>query len=114
MKINKKIKKIKVTESDFKNFNSIATIPEHLEKSMVLYITTWQEVPDDNQKDTMTTKPQWFIEFENKQEQRWNEQQEFNQKVVKQLDDQDKIIQQILGLVQPLVKRIDNLVLKII
>ena len=98
MKINKKIKKIKVTESDFKNFNSIATIPEHLEKSMVLYITTWQEVPDDNQKDTMTTKPQWFIEFENKQEQRWNEQQEFNQ--------------QILSLVQSLVKRIDNLVIK--
>ena len=65
---------------------------------MVLYITTWQEVPDDNQKDTMTTKPQWFIEFENKQEQRWNEQQEFNQ--------------QILSLVQSLVKRINNLVIK--
>ena len=65
---------------------------------MVLYITTWQEVPDDNQKDTMTTKPQWFIESENKQEQRWNEQQEFNQ--------------QILSLVQSLVKRIDNLVIK--
>ena len=58
MKINKNTKKIKVTESDFKDFNKIATIPEHLEKSMVLYITTWQEVPDDNQKDTMTTKPQ--------------------------------------------------------
>ena len=65
---------------------------------MVLYITTWQEVPDDNQKDTMTTKPQWFIESENKQEQRWNEQQEFNQ--------------QILSLVQSLVKRINNLVIK--
>ena len=114
MNINKNTKKIKVTESDFKDFGNIATIPEHLEKSMVLYITTWQEVPDDNQKDTMTTKPQWFIEFENKQEQRWNEQQEFNQKVVKRLDDQDKLIQQILGLVQPLVKRIDNLVVKII
>ena len=98
MKINKNTRKIKVTESDFKDFNKIATIPEHLEKSMVLYITTWQEVPDDNQKDTMTTKPQWFIEFENKQEQRWNEQQEFNQ--------------QILSLVQSLVKRIDNLVIK--
>ena len=98
MKINKNTKKIKVTESDFKDFNKIAIIPEHLEKSMVLYITTWQEVPDDNQKDTMTTKPQWFIEFENKQEQRWNEQQEFNQ--------------QILSLVQSLVKRIDNLVIK--
>ena len=98
MKINKKIKKIKVIENDFKDFSSIATIPEHFEKSMVLYITTWQEVPDDNQKDTMTTKPQWFIEFENKQEQRWNEQQEFNQ--------------QILSLVQSLVKRINNLVIK--
>ena len=98
MKINKKIKKIKVTENDFKDFSSIATIPEHFEKSMVLYITTWQEVPDDNQKDTMTTKPEWFIEFENKQEQRWKEQQEFNQ--------------QILSLVQSLVKRIDNLVVK--
>ena len=98
MKINKITKKIKVTESDFKDFSNIATIPEHFEKSMVLYITTWQEVPDDNQKDTMTTKPEWFIEFENKQEQRWNEQQEFNQ--------------QILSLVQSLVKRINNLVIK--
>ena len=98
MKINKNTKKIKVTESDFKDFSNIATIPEHFEKSMVLYITTWQEVPDDNQKDTMTTKPEWFIEFENKQEQRWKEQQEFNQ--------------QILSLVQSLVKRIDNLVIK--
>ena len=98
MKINKITRKIKVSESDFKDFSKITTIPEHLEKSMVLYITTWQEVPDDNQKDTMTTKPQWFIEFENKQEQRWNEQQEFNQ--------------QILSLVQSLVKHIDNLVVK--
>ena len=91
MKINKNTKKIKVTESDFKDFSNIATIPEHLEKSMVLYITTWQEAPDDNQKDTMNTKPKWFIEFENKQ-------QEFNQ--------------QILSLVQSLVKRIDKLVIK--
>ena len=52
-------------------------------KNMVLYITTWQEVPDDNQKDTMTTKPEWFIEFENKQ-------QEFNKKVVKFMSNQDK------------------------
>ena len=91
MKINKITRKIKVAESDFKDFSKIATIPEHFEKSMVLYITTWQEVPDDNQKNTMITKPEWFIEFENKQE-------EFNQ--------------QILGLVQSLVKRIDNLVVK--
>ena len=112
MKINKITKKIKVTESDFKDFSNIATIPEYLEKSMILYITTWQEVPDDNQKDTMTTKPEWFTEFENKQEQCWKEQQEFNQKVVKRLDDQDKLIQRILSLVESLVKRVDNLVVK--
>ena len=58
---------------------------------MVLYITTWQEAPDDNQEDTMTTKPEWFTEFENKQN-------EFNQ--------------QILSLVQSIAKRIDNLVVK--
>ena len=40
MKINKNTKKIKVTESDFKDFSSIATISEHLKKTMVLYITT--------------------------------------------------------------------------
>ena len=127
MKINKNTKKIKVTENDFKDFSKIATIPEHLEKSMVLYIRTWQEVPDDNQQEnTMTTKPEWFNEFENKQnefnkrvvefmsdqDKRWKEQQEFNQKVVKRLDNQDKLIQQILSLVQSLVKRINNLVVK--
>ncbi|MBQ6280096.1 MAG: hypothetical protein IJK72_01365 [Mycoplasma sp.] len=32
MKINKITKKIKVTENDFKDFSSIATIPEHFEK----------------------------------------------------------------------------------
>ena len=63
MKINKKIKKIKVTENDFKDFK----------KSMVLYITTWQEVLDDNQEDTMNTKPEWFIEFESKRVQCWKE-----------------------------------------
>ncbi len=68
MKTNKNARKIKVTENDFKDFSSIATIPEHFEKSMVLYITTRQKMPDDNQKDTMSTKPEWFIEFENKQE----------------------------------------------
>ena len=119
MKINKITRKIKVTESNFKDFSNIATIPEHLEKSMVLYITTWQEVPDDNQKNTMTTKPEWFTEFENKQ-------REFNQKVVKFMSNQDKrwkeqhefnkkqqeFNQQILSLVQSLVKHIDNLVVK--
>ena len=69
-------------------------------------------MPDDNQEDMMNTKPEWFIEFENKQEQRWREQQEFNQKVVKFMSDQNKINQRILSLVQSLVKRIDNLVVK--
>jgi hypothetical protein len=67
---------------------------------MVLYLTTWQEVPDDlQQTDTMTTtKPEWFKEFEEKQEKRWEEQEKFNEK--------------ILGLVEMLIKRIDNLVIK--
>ena len=83
-------------------------------------------MPDDNQNDAMTTKPEWFNEFEDKQEQRWKEQQEFNQKVVKFMSDQDKcwkqqhefnkkqqeFNQQILSLVQSLVKHIDNLVVK--
>ena len=66
---------------------------------MVLYLTTWQEVPDDlQQTDTMTTKPEWFKEFEEKQEKRWKEQEKFNKK--------------ILGLVEMLIQRIDNLVIK--
>jgi hypothetical protein len=66
---------------------------------MVLYLTTWQEVPDDlQQTDTMTTKPEWFKEFEEKQEKRCEEQEKFNEK--------------ILGLVEMLIKRIDNLVIK--
>ena len=66
---------------------------------MVLYLTTWQEVPDDlQQTDTMTTKPEWFKEFEEKQEERWEEQEKFNEK--------------ILGLVEMLIQRIDNLVIK--
>ena len=63
-------------------------------------------------KDTMTTKPEWFNEFE-------NNQNEFNQKVVKFMSNQDKrwkeqhkFNQQILSLVESLVKRVDNLVVK--
>ena len=98
-KINKKLQKIKVTEQDFKDFAKIVSIPKNLNKSMVLYITTWQEVPDDPQQtDTMTTKPEWFKEFEEKQEKRWEEQEKFNEK--------------IFGLVEMLIKRIDNLVIK--
>ena len=72
---------------------------------MVLYITTWQEAPDDNQKESMNTNPKWFIEFENKQEQCWKEQHEFNKK-------QQEFNQQILGLSKLIVKRIDNLIVK--
>ena len=39
-------------------------------------------MPDDNKNNTMTTKPEWFNKFENKQEQRWKEQQEFNQQIL--------------------------------
>ena len=98
-RINKKLQKIKVTEDDFKDFSRIVSIPKNLNKSMVLYLTTWQEVPDDlQQTDTMTTKPEWFKEFEEKQEERWEEQEKFNEK--------------ILGLVEMLIQRIDNLVIK--
>ena len=98
-KTNKKLQKIKVNEDDFKNFSKIVSIPKNLNKSMVLYLTTWQEVPDDQQEtDTMTTKPEWFKEFEEKQEKRWEEQQKFNER--------------ILGLVEMLIQKIDNLVTK--
>ena len=99
MKTNKKLQKIKVNEDDFKDFSRIVSIPKNLNKSMVLYLTTCQEVPDDlQQTDTMTTKPEWFKEFEEKQEKRWKEQEKFNKK--------------ILGLVEMLIQRIDNLVIK--
>ena len=99
MKTNKKLQKIKVNEDDFKDFSRIISIPKNLNKSMVLYLTTWQEVPDDlRQTDTMTTKPEWFKEFEEKQEKRWEEQEKFNER--------------ILVLVEMLIKRIDNLVIK--
>ena len=98
-KINKKLQKIKVTEQDFKDFDKIVSIPKNLNKSMVLYITTWQEKPDDPQQaNTMTTKPEWFKEFEEKQENRWEQQQKFNER--------------ILGLVESIIQRIDNLVVK--
>ena len=99
MKINKKLQRIKVTEQDFKDFDKIVSIPKNLNKSMVLYLTTCQEVPDDPQEtDTMTTKPEWFKEFEEKQEKRWEQQQKFNER--------------ILGLVESIIQRIDNLVVK--
>jgi len=106
MKINKKLQKIKVTEDDFKNFSKIVSIPKNLNKSMVLYLTTWQEVPDDPQQtNTMTTKPEWFKEFEEKQEKRWEEQE-------KRWEQQQKFNERILGLVESIIQRIDNLVIK--
>ena len=106
MKINKKLQKIKVTKDDFKNFSQIAVIPKNLNKSMVLYLTTWQEVPDDPQQtNTMTTKPEWFKEFEEKQEKRWEEQE-------KRWEQQQKFNERILGLVESIIQRIDNLVIK--
>ena len=82
-------------------------------KSMVLYITTWQEKPDDlQQTDTMTTKPEWFKEFEEKQEKRWEEQRKFNEKQEKRWNKQEKFNERILALVEMLIKRIDNLVIK--
>ena len=119
-KINKKLQKITFIENYFKDFSKIASIPNNLHKSMVLYITTWQEVPDDPQQtDTMITKPEWFKEFEEKQEKRWKEQRKFNEKQEKRWEEQGKrweeqrmFNEKILGLVEMLIKRIDNLVIK--
>ena len=106
MKTNKKLQKIKVTEDDFKDFSRIVSIPKNLNKSMVLYLTTWQEVPDDlQQTDTMITKPEWFKEFEEKQEKRWKDQE-------KCWEEQEKFNERILSLVEMLIQRIDNLVIK--
>ena len=112
-KTNKKLQKIKVNEDDFKDFSRIVSIPKNLNKSMVLYITTWQEKPDDlQQTDTMTTKPEWFKEFEEKQEKRWEEQEKRWEIQEKRWEEQEKFNEKILGLVEMLIKRIDNLVIK--
>ena len=63
-------------------------------------------MPDDPQQtDTMITKPEWFKEFEEKQEKRWEEQG-------KRWKEQRMFNEKILGLVEMLIKRIDNLVIK--
>ena len=112
-KTNKKLQKIKVNEDDFKDFSRIVSIPKNLNKSMVLYLTTWQEVPDDlQQTDTMKTKPEWFKEFEEKQEKRWEEQEKRWEIQEKRWEEQEKFNEKILGLVEMLIKRIDNLVIK--
>ena len=106
-KFNKHTRKYNITEQNLIGFDEIiASIPKNIKKSMVLYITTWQEVPDDSQQtDTMTTKPEWFKEFEEKQEKRWDEQE-------KRWKEQEKFNEKILGLVEMIIKRIDNLVIK--
>ena len=63
-------------------------------------------MPDNPQQtDTMTTKQEWFKEFEEQQEKRWEEQQKFNEK-------QEKFNERILCLVESIIQRIDNLVIK--
>jgi hypothetical protein len=57
-KFKKNTRKIKVTEEDFIDFSKIASIPKDCKKSMVLYLTTWQEEPHNPEDtDTMITKP---------------------------------------------------------
>ena len=104
LKFNKHTRKYNITEQNLIGFDEIiASIPKNIKKSMVLYITTWQEVPDDPQQtDTMTTKPEWFKEFEEKQEKRWKEQE-------KRWKEQEKFNERILVLVESLVQRIENI-----
>ena len=103
-KFNKHTRKYNITEQNLIGFDEIiASIPKNIKKSMVLYITTWQEKPDDSQQtDTMTTKPEWFKEFEEKQEKRWEEQE-------KRWEEQEKFNERILVLVESLVQRIENI-----
>ena len=104
LKFNKHTRKYNITEQNLIGFDEIITsIPKNIKKSMVLYITTWQEVPDDPQQtDTMTTKPEWFKEFEEKQEKRWEEQE-------KRWEEQEKFNERILALVESLVQRVENI-----
>ena len=110
-KFNKHTRKYNITEQNLIGFDEIiASIPKTIKKSMVLYITTWQEKPDDPQQtDTMTTKPEWFKEFEEKQEKRWKEQRKFNEKQEKRWEKQEKFNERILVLVESLVQRIENI-----
>ena len=117
-KFNKYTRKYNITEQNLIGFDEIiASIPKNIKKSMVLYITTWQEVPDDlQQTDTMTTKPEWFKEFEEKQEKRWKEQRKFNEKQEKRWKEQEKrwkeqekFNERILVLVESLVQRVENI-----
>ena len=127
-KFNKHTRKYNITEQNLIGFDEIiASIPKNIQKSMVLYITTWQEKPDDlQQTDTMTTKPEWFKEFEEKQEKRWKEQEKFNERILclveslvqrienieKRLDVIEKRVENIEHRLDKLESRIDNLVIK--
>ena len=128
LKFNKHTRKYNITEQNLIGFDEIiASIPKNIKKSMVLYITTWQEKPDDPQQtDTMTTKPEWFKEFEKKQEKRWKEQEKFNERILalieslvqrienieKRLDVIEKRVENIEHRLDKLESRIDNLVIK--
>ena len=127
-KFNKHTRKYNITEQNLIGFDEIiASILKNIQKSMVLYITTWQEKPDDSQQtDTMTTKPEWFKEFEEKQEKRWKEQEKFNERILalveslvqrvenieKRLDVIEKRVENIEHRLDKLESRIDNLVIK--
>ena len=127
-KFNKHTRKYNITEQNLIGFDEIiASIPKNIKKSMVLYITTWQEKPDDPQQtNTMTTKPEWFKEFEEKQEKRWEEQEKFNERILalveslvqrienieKRLDVIEKRVENIEHRLDKLESRIDNLVIK--
>ena len=120
-KFNKHTRKYNITEQNLIGFDEIiASIPKNIKKSMVLYITTWQEVPDDlQQTDTMTTKPEWFKEFEEKQEKRWEEQEKFNERIlvlveslVQRIENIEKRVENIEHRLDKLESRINNLVIK--
>ena len=127
-KFNKHTRKYNITEQNLIGFDEIiASIPKNIKKSMVLYITTWQEKPDDPQQtNTMTTKPEWFKEFEEKQEKRWEEQEKFNERILalieslvqrienieKRLDVIEKRVENIEHRLDKLESRINNLVIK--
>ena len=127
-KLNKHTRKYNITEQNLIGFDEIiASIPKNIKKSMVLYITTWQEKLDDlQQANTMTSKPEWFKEFEEKQEKRWEEQEKFNERILalveslvqrienieKRLDVIEKRVENIEHRLDKLESRIDNLVIK--
>ena len=113
-KFNKHTRKYNITEQNLIGFDEIiASIPKNIKKSMVLYITTWQEKPDDPQQtNTMTTKPEWFKEFEEKQEKRWEKQEKFNKRILVLVESLVQRVENIDHRLDKLESRIDNLVIK--